>query len=254
MKHIGKVFSSITIVALLTTPIASSKHIQAQQQDNQNTATSDKPVTRVILPNNNRHQIFNTTQGHYQSVAFANIGNSAIASGVVIGPNTLLTNKHVVDGTNGNPRNLSFAPAASNQNNYPKGVFTATNYTVSPYGDDLAVVHVGKDKNGQSIGSVVQPASIGASNQVKQGNNITVTGYPGDKPLATMWESFGKVINKNGNEVSYDLSTYGGNSGSPVFNSANQLIGIHYGGVANSHNSAVLLTPQLQQFINSNMR
>src|SRR5699024_11877450 len=45
---------------------------------------------------------------------------------------------------------------------------------------------------------------------------ITVTGYPGVKPLATMWESSGKVKSNNDNILTYSASTFGGNSGSPV--------------------------------------
>lgn len=252
MKHFFKVI--FVFILTLIIPISSVAQANSLSNDQQKQFVNDRPVNRVILPNNNRHQIFNTTQGHYQSIAFVNIGNRSIASGVVIGKNTLLTNKHVVNSSNGNPSSLSFAPAASNENQYPYGVFKATDYKVSPTGEDLAIVHVSKNSKGQSIGDVVQPATFGDVSNISKGTNITVTGYPGDKPIATLWESRGKVINRSGNNISYDLSTYGGNSGSPVFNSSNQLIGLHYGGVENSHNSAVLFTNQMKQFIYENIK
>ncbi len=68
--------------------------------------------------------------------------------------------------------------------------------------------------------------SNNAETQVNQ--NITVTGYPGDKPVATMWESKGKITYLKGEAMNYDLSTTGGNSGSPVFNEKNEVIGIHW--------------------------
>ncbi len=68
--------------------------------------------------------------------------------------------------------------------------------------------------------------SNNAETQVNQ--NITVTGYPGDKPVATMWESKGKITYLKGEAMQYDLSTTGGNSGSPVFNEKNEVIGIHW--------------------------
>ena len=43
-----------------------------------------------------------------------------------------------------------------------------------------------------------------------------------------MWESRGKITQIQGEDMHYDLSTTGGNSGSPVFNSRNEVIGIHW--------------------------
>ncbi len=45
--------------------------------------------------------------------------------------------------------------------------------------------------------------SNNAETQVNQ--NITVTGYPGDKPVATMWESKGKITYLKGEAMQYDL-------------------------------------------------
>ena len=42
-------------------------------------------------------------------------------SGVVVGENEILTNKHVVNGAKGNPRNISVHPSAKNENDYPNG-------------------------------------------------------------------------------------------------------------------------------------
>lgn len=220
----------------------------------QNVAEANNATPRVILPKNDRTQITDTTSGHYQSIAFADIGGTSIASGVVIGKNTVLTNKHVVNATNGRAQALKFSPGASGQDNYPFGTFTATDYTTLPGGEDLAVVHVGKNEAGQSIGDVVTPATLANTSTVKTGDNITVTGYPGDKPLATLWESKGNVLSASNSDISYDLSTYGGNSGSPIFNEDKQLIGLHYGGVPDSHNSGVLFNTTVQNYINSNIK
>ena len=76
--------------------------------------SQNKSYPSVILPNN-RHQIFNTTQGHYDAVSFIYIpteGGYMSASGVVVGENEILTNKHVVNGAKGNPRNISVHPSA----------------------------------------------------------------------------------------------------------------------------------------------
>lgn len=241
----------IVLLAMMSTSSLASAETNNINISNEKKTIASSDIHNVILPNNNRRQIFNTTSTPYQSIAFVNINNRYIASAVVIDKNTLLTNKHVVKGSHGIPSRLTFAPGASGSHNFPYGTFKGVDYSVSPYGDDLAVVHVGKNTKNQSIGDVVTPATMGDIASISRGSDITVTGYPGDKPLATMWESFGKVINRSGNNLSYDLSTINGNSGSPVFSNG-KVIGLHYGGVSYSHNSAVLFTNQVKQFILDN--
>ena len=68
-----------------------------------------------------------------------------------------------------------------------------------------------------------------------------------------MWESRGKITQIQGEDMHYDLSTTGGNSGSPVFNSRNEVIGIHWGGAANSYNGAVFINKDVQNFLKQNI-
>lgn len=218
--------------------------------------SQNKSYPSVILPNNNRHQIFNTTQGHYDAVSFIYIpidGGYMSGSGVVVGENEILTNKHVVNGAKGNPRNISVHPSAKNENDYPNGKFVGQEIIPYPGNSDLAILRVSPNEHNQHIGQVVKPATISSNTDTRINENITVTGYPGDKPLATMWESVGKVVYIGGEELRYDLSTVGGNSGSPVFNGKNQVIGIHYGGVDNKYNSSVYINDFVQQFLRNNI-
>ena len=203
----------------------------------------------IILPNNNRHRIPGTTHGHYQSLCFVDMGDGGIASGVVVGKNTMLTNKHVVKNDS-----LTAMPAANGQNNFPKGQFKSNNIVRYPGDQDLAVVHFDKNDKGQSIGDVVRPANMADAQQSKVGERMTITGYPGDKPLSTMWESIGKITKNDGSHLEYDASTVGGNSGSGVFNKKRQLIGIHYGGAGKDANGSVPLTGDMLNFVKNNMQ
>ncbi|QDW83574.1 serine protease [Staphylococcus pasteuri] len=237
---------------------------QSQHQKKSNIQNKDniKPIEKkeranVILPNNNRHQITDTTLGHYAPVTFIQVktnGGTAIASGIVVGKDKLLTNKHVVDATNGNPQNLTAAPSAINENDFPNGSFTAETITKYPGNADLAIVKFSPNQNGENIGDVIQPATIDGNVDSETNQPITVTGYPGDKPLATMWESKGKITQLQGENMQYDLSTTGGNSGSPVFNSRNELIGIHWGGVSNAYNGAVYFNDDVLDFLEQNIQ
>src|SRR5699024_10556988 len=159
--------------------------------------------------------------GHYQSIGYIEAGES-IATGVVIGENTILTNKHVADLSNGN---LSFAPAAENDSQFPYGTFSEKDTQAYPGDADLVLVHLNKNDEEQSEGEVGKPAAIQDDSTVSKEKPRTVTGYPGDKPLATMWESSGEIINANSETLTYNATTYGGNSASPVFNSNNESIG-----------------------------
>ncbi|AQM41161.1 serine protease [Staphylococcus cohnii] len=244
---------SIVIGVLLFLSSAINDETQAQTQngtlpDSQQSNEHNQIGTatpRVMLPGENRHQIKNTRTSHYQSIGYIEKGEM-IATGVVIGKNTVLTNKHVADNNNAN---LSFAPAAENENSFPYGTFKAKEVIAYPGDADLVIIHFNKNSEGQSVGDVVTPVTIGESTTVSSNEPITVTGYPGDKPLATMWESSGKVKSNNDNILTYSASTFGGNSGSPVFNDNNELIGLHYGGVEGESNNAVAITGEVLEFI-----
>ncbi|MCG7339056.1 serine protease [Staphylococcus sp. ACRSN] len=218
-----------------------------QQKDN-NVNQSPEVSQKVILPNEDRKQIDNTTSGHYQSIGYISMGDS-IATGVVVGKNTVLTNKHVANLSDGN---MSFSPAAKDENTFPYGTFKEKEVKQYPGDADLVVVHFNPNSKGQSVGEVVQPATLKDAASTSKGDPMTVTGYPGDKPLATMWESTGEIIGNQGTELTYDASTFGGNSGSPVFNANNQLIGLHHGGIEGESNNAVAITGDVLKFINDN--
>ncbi|MDU9418464.1 serine protease [Staphylococcus lloydii] len=245
-----KVITSLATVLAVSSVINFSHHNikAATNNDTQNTQQSNKPNVRVILPNEDRHQITETTSGHYQSLGFVDMGEN-IATGVVIGKNTILTNKHVTDLSNGN---MKFAPAASDSSTYPYGEFEEESSEQYDGDADLAVVHFKTNDKGQHLGDVVDPVTIGDPTQEQKGDNMTVTGYPGDKPTATMWESKGKILSNSASSMTYDASTYGGNSGSGVFNDNNELIALHYGGVENESNNAIPLTGEVLKFIKDN--
>ncbi|MCD8858000.1 serine protease [Staphylococcus gallinarum] len=259
-----KVLSSITLSLALILAIApfssfassdeqgNNEEIQGSHdtaQQNENTANQSPEISqKVILPNEDRKQIDNTTSGHYQSIGYISMGDS-IATGVVVGKNTVLTNKHVANLSDGN---MQFSPAAKDENTFPYGTFTEKDIKPYPGDADLVVVHFNPNSKGQTVGEVVQPATLKDAAATSKGDPMTVTGYPGDKPLATMWESTGKIIGNQGTELTYDASTFGGNSGSPVFDSNNQLIGLHHGGVEDESNNAVAITGDVLKFINDN--
>lgn len=84
--------------------------------------------------------------------------------------------------------------------------------------------------------------------------NVTIAGYPTDKPQGTMWEDSGLMTNGQ-----YQLDTFGGQSGSAVRNSQDEIIGIHSHSIsARKTNYACLLTQEhidfLEKFIRQHRR
>ncbi|HEK6356329.1 TPA: Glu-specific serine endopeptidase SspA [Staphylococcus aureus] len=265
--------ATLTTATLVSSPAANALSSKAMDNHPQQTQSSKqqtpkiqkggnlKPLEQrehanVILPNNDRHQITDTTNGHYAPVTYIQVEaptGTFIASGVVVGKDTLLTNKHVVDATHGDPHALKAFPSAINQDNYPNGGFTAEQITKYSGEGDLAIVKFSPNEQNKHIGEVVKPATMSNNAETQVNQNITVTGYPGDKPVATMWESKGKITYLKGEAMQYDLSTTVGNSGSPVFNEKNEVIGIHWGGVPNEFNGAVFINENVRNFLKQNI-
>ncbi|MBE2135302.1 Glu-specific serine endopeptidase SspA [Staphylococcus argenteus] len=274
LKVSSLLVATLTTVTLVNSPSANAlssnsldSHAKQTQSDKQQSpkiqkGNNLKPIEQrehanVILPNNDRHQIEDTTNGHYAPVTFIQVESATgtfIASGVVVGKDTLLTNKHVVDATHGNPQALTAFPSAKSQDNYPNGGFRAEQITKYTGEGDLAIVKFSPNDKNQHIGEVVKPATMSNNAETQVNQPITVTGYPGDKPVATMWESKGKITYLKGEAMQYDLSTTGGISGSPVFNDKNEVIGIHWGGVPNEFNGAVFINENVRNFLKENIQ
>ena len=59
---------------------------------------------------------------------------------------------------------------------------------------------------------------------------IQITGYPGDKASHTQYSGRGKLLDFNKDNLFYDVDTYNGESGSPILNAQNRIIGVHTNG------------------------
>jgi len=91
------------------------------------------------------------------------------------------------------------------------------------------------------------------SNWYKNNASVYSYGYPGDKP-DTMWETHGELTWKNDYKYAYNFDTVGGQSGSPVFMTADDgsvyVCGIHTSG-GKTTNSATRINSFIFHYLNS---
>ena len=78
---------------------------------------------------------------------------------------------------------------------------------------------------------------------------VRITGYPADKSGYLMWTQKGKITGDSNYRLSYKIDTYGGQSGSPIYQPSNyREVGIHTTGNS-SANSGVKISDRLFQLI-----
>lgn len=89
--------------------------------------------------------------------------------------------------------------------------------------------------------------------------HLYVEGYPGDKPYATMWWDGDPISSQTANRLFYQIDTFNGQSGSPIYhyNSTTAglcggwcVTGIHTNGAVNNQNSGTRFNPNVMSFIN----
>ncbi|WP_375178566.1 Ig-like domain-containing protein [Enterococcus rotai] len=211
--------------------------------------------SRSVIGNDDRVQITDTTAVPYQSTVFIG-ANGSLGSGSVIGKNTVLTAAHVVSGIKDNPNTDSnYVIPGRNGATLPYGKFKIKEVhifkkylTTSSTSDDVAVLTL-EPNDGKGIGDIVKQNPIVLTDTVTIGDNVSSTGYPGDKTWGTQWEAKGKIIGKQtASLIDYDFDTFGGQSGSSVFNDKYQIIAVHSAGGGN-RNVGVKLNSEKIDFI-----
>ncbi len=216
-----------TVQVSPASPGTGAESLDPQQNDGEAGDPLEAFAESVIGPDG-RRQINQTTD--YPARAIGQIEGSDdlagnyICSGWLIDPNTILTAGHCVYPPGTVPGNLAetleFFPGR-NGNTDPYGscfgttVFSPTLWTQS-YNEynDWAVVHLDCD-----IGD-----TVGWFGYFSRGGRLAlrdlparVQGYPGDKPFGTMWGMRNRILTSQKKMVFYSIDTFGGQSGSPVY-------------------------------------
>lgn len=217
-----------------------------------------------IIGSDNRVQVTNTTSFPYRAIALITF-SAGRCTGWFVGPDTVVTAGHCVH---------SGGPGGNWYSNYR--VYPGRKGSSSPYGSCTAkrlysvTGWVNSSDEQYDYGAVKLNCTVGNTvgwfgawwqSASLNGLPITVSGYPGDKPL-THWRSTGNVAVTQTRQVFYKNDTAAGQSGAPVFQNRSAgsnfctgycVLGIHTTGLhgGNPHNQNNHATRHTQDVINN---
>lgn len=228
------VIKSIAPLTILTSITGIGDSVREEKQQ---IAKAEKNVT----------QVKDTNVSPYKGVvAFKD------ATGFVIGKNTIITNKHVSKDYKVGDR-ITAHPNGDKGNG---GIYKIKNISDYPDNEDISVMNVEENAvergaNGYNFNENVQAFKF--AKDAKVNDKIKVIGYPlPAQNTFKQFESTGTVKSIKDNNLNFDAYIEPGNSGSPVLNSNNEVVGVVYGGIGkigSEYNGAVYFTPQIKEFI-----
>ncbi|MDE7360641.1 MAG: trypsin-like peptidase domain-containing protein [Oscillospiraceae bacterium] len=210
-----------------------------------------------VIPGDTRYKITNTTKKPYSSICLLEIfwtnGEHGFGTGCLVGPDLVLTAAHNTfkRARGGKTTRINIFPGYNGDLNVPynkvygeymaKDIYSPPSwYSYEKTVDDWAIIKIGDPSgNPTTIGNTTGYLGFDyISEGGLTGVAAFVTGYPGDKKTSdigrTMWRGGGYItrspqdpVDKKYYLIYYDCDTDQGNSGSPVTNSSDRIIGIH---------------------------
>lgn len=188
------------------------------------------PAFENVHGPDDRTKIQDTDEHPWRMIASLQItardGSGWVGTGWFIGPHTLMTAGHCVyikdsgvPGRDGWVKEIKVMPGRRG--------------TVLPYGSVMSTSFrtvVGWADRGDPFydyGAIIIPTDLGYetrwfgfgaySGSTLRNTTGNLVGYPGDKPPGTLWQDRHKIAVVSPRRVFYDMDTYGGQSGSPVY-------------------------------------
>lgn len=170
-------------------------------------------------------------------------------SGVLIGPNKVLTAGHCIYSLRYGraPERIRVAPGRADRKTFPYGVRISREYYVPR---QFVRGSTGSSRKQYDYGLIVLPrpfASIrrfmplralteSELEQAKRQGLLTIAGYPGDRPVGTLWRHAEHLKRVMPRRLLYTVDTCPGHSGSPVWTGPGRdqtrvIIGVHTSGI-----------------------
>lgn len=229
----------------------------------------------IVIPPDTRVQVNPTTVFPYWStgqlvMTFPN-GKQYTGTGTLIDERHVLTCAHNLfgEGQGGPAQQVLYLPARDG-NTVPYGValaeriFYPENYVLHPPANPNVEGIVVQDYTQYlfdyglvRLNAGINPGNLmtmyAAADNALQGQDVELAGYPGDKPIGTMWNGSGVLPNQlDEHFLFYGISTYKGQSGSSIRFATGapqnplRIVGIHVAGLPQFNaNFAVRLTDEI---------
>lgn len=221
---------------------------------------NENAIFEQIFGADNRITVTDTTNGFFPKIVkIEGIGYHdgsgqyvpLMGTGTMIASDVVLTSAHVVYSSAKNEyfTNIKVTPAITDGST-PFGASGVAQikindaYASNPSPEnDYAVIKLSKP-----LGT--QTGYLSLSTNIKTGDYAQTAGYPGDRPGKMVFAS-GNIENVLENKLNYKIDTRGGQSGSPILNADNEVVGVHSGFNPDVTNHAARVTPSMLSLINS---
>jgi len=173
---------------------------------------------KSVIGSDDRTRVTNTSAYPYRAIVHI---SSSIGSctGWMIGPKTVATAGHCIyDTSSGSFAGTATVSPGRNGTSYPYGSVKSTRYFIpSGWRSGNTNYDYGAIELSEPIGNTVGYFGYSYTTSSLVGTTVTISGYPGDKTTGTQWQHSGPIAISETYKLQYAMDTYGGQSGSPVF-------------------------------------
>ncbi|MBI2766900.1 MAG: trypsin-like serine protease [Chloroflexi bacterium] len=223
----------------------------------QDDAVERASAAGTIFGSDDRVPVTDTTQAPWRSIVHLVMFNGSSllgeCSGSLVNYNVVLTAAHcIIENGQLAVDSVTVVPGET-PSAFPFGKAYATRFSVPQgYIDaggveyDMALLYLDGSPFGSLTAPYLQIASVPDSYFAASDVVTASAGYPGDKPLGSMWFSAGFTVNVDATRIFTQMDAYPGQSGSPIYTFSQQrnelfVVGV-YSREAPAYNVAVRFT------------